>query len=437
MNYTQALEYLDQLNTKGINYGLESVRKLASVMGNPQDNMFIVHIAGTNGKGSVGSYISNILICSGLKVGIYQSPAVFDEREIIRYNNKLISKAKWAEAITTMSEKISENNLTPSRFEFETVLMWYLLKEKGCDILVMECGMGGALDATNIAKGNICVFTPIDYDHMAFLGDTLKEIAGNKAGIIKPGSVAVSSYQCKEVEEALDEKASFAKTSVEYVDLKQIKNVKKSLNRTTFDYKDLKKASIVLKGDNQVENAALSYECVKALRNAGIEIPPKAIYKGLENTVLEGRFEVICNKPLVILDGAHNPNAARRLKENIEFYCKDKKIIFILSMLKDKEYDKVVTMMCGIADHVLTVNSPNKARTLDAFSLAKCVSTVNKMVTAVDSIEEAVEISLLMADKDTAIIAWGSLSHLNKVKECVDNRSMIKKDTHAVEEING
>lgn len=444
MTYSEASLFLEQLNIRGIKPGLESIKELAALVGNPQDKLKFIHVAGTNGKGSVSTYIAAILKEAGLTVGSYQTPAVFEDTEIIRINGKNISKATWAREIEYMASELEKNpEVSPTRFEFETVLAMRLFASRNCDMVVLECGMGGLLDATNfIDSTEVCVFTPIGMDHMGFLGDTLEKIATNKAGIIKDGAKVVSAYQEDCVVSVIDDICRNNKTECCYVNLnntesakkKNLSKVKMTLSGSSFDYKNFKDIKINPLGFNQIENACLAIEAVDKLSEIGYDIPEKAVKKGLSGVYMPGRFEVISKSPMIILDGGHNVPAAVRLKENIEKYLAGRKIIYILSMLKDKEYDKVVHMMCTKADHIITATSPNRARALEAVELANCVFEVNSMVSAADSIDEAVELALLMADKQTAIVVWGSLSHLKEVRKCVENRRNIKSDTHGIEE---
>ncbi len=423
MNYKEALEYIEKLNIRGIKPGLSEVEKLDKIVGSPSESLSFVHVAGTNAKGSVSTYITSILAASGYKVGTFMSPAVFDEREIISINGKPISKPKFAHYVTKIGEAIiNEPDLQPTVFEFQTVLAYLCFKGEGCDIAVVECGMGGEGDATNIIKNTkVCVFTPIDMDHSAFLGDTVEKIAAQKSGIMKKGSICVSARQLSEVCTVLDNRNEREGLSgVTYVDKDAVSKVKLYTSKSTFTYKHHKDVCITLLGRNQIENAALAMEACDALLTLGYDkIKESSVKKGLEKAFLPGRFNIIAQKPYVVLDGGHNPAAAKCLCDNIDTYFADKKIIFILSMLKDKDYDKVVKMTCERACHVITVTGPNKARALSALELSKSVMEVNNITTAADSIHEAVEMAYLLSDKDTVVIAWGSFTHLNEVKECV------------------
>lgn len=427
MNYTQCEEYLEQLNTKGIRPGLDSINALLDYLNNPQDDLKIIHIAGTNGKGSTGCFIVNILKAQGYKVGHFSSPAVFEEREIITVNGRNISQKDYVNLINMCAE----SELPFTRFELETAMAYTYFRDKKCDFAVIECGMGGLLDATNVSKENeVSVFTSIGMDHMQYLGDTPEKIAGNKAGIIKKGGSTVICDIDPAITKVLTREAEVKENEVYKANPENIISVKYHKDSSVFNYKEYKKLEISMAGTFQPLNAATAIETIYALRDRGVKISDKAVIGGLHNAIIPGRFEKILSKPTFIIDGAHNEPASRKLRSTIESLYKDKKLLFIIGVLKDKEYDKVIENTCDLAWQIITVTSPNRARALPAYELAKTVSKVNNNVTSADSVEEAVELSLMLADKDTVIIAFGSLSYLNKVRETVNNRKDIKKDWH-------
>ncbi|MCR4960403.1 MAG: bifunctional folylpolyglutamate synthase/dihydrofolate synthase [Lachnospiraceae bacterium] len=428
MNYEETREYLEQLNNRGIKPGLGSITDLCDALGNPESALRFIHVAGTNGKGSTSAFIAGILRASGYRVGVYSSPAVFEEREIISVNGRNISKENYVNLIGT----IAETGLKFTRFELETALAFLYFKEKECDFVVLECGMGGELDATNVVKNTeAAVFTSIGMDHMQYLGDTLEKIAATKGGIIKPGSsVVVSGDNDTVVKETLCKLADGQGSNVTIADPAMITKSRFSLSGTAFDYKELKGLKITLLGTNQPQNAINAIEAVKALEERGFKIKASAYAKGLMSTTMSGRFEVISKKPVFVIDGAHNEPASLVFRDNVSLYFKDKKIIYIICVLKDKEYGKVINNTVSAAWQVITCTSPNRRRGLPGYELAKAVSEVNPNVTAADSIDEAVELSLMLADKDTVIISFGSLSHLSRVKEIVEHKNEIKKDRH-------
>ncbi len=427
MNYNECEEYLCQLNTKGMKPGLDAIKTLLSKLGDPQDDLCVIHVAGTNGKGSTASFIASVLKEAGFKVGVYSSPAVFEEREIIRIGKRNISKEDYVNLIN----EIKDTGLEFTRFELETAMALLYFKRKECDYAIIECGMGGRDDATNVFKTNVLsVFAAIGMDHMAYLGDTVNKIATNKAGIIKPGGRCVVNGTSKDALDAIKTVAEEKKNPLYVYDPDELKKVKLSLTGASFDYKELKNVKISLLGTYQPDNAATAIEACFALKDAGVKISDKNIYNGLHNTTEPGRFEIISKKPLTVIDGAHNEPASQRLRESIQKYFPDRKLIFIIGVLKDKEYDKVIENTCDLCEHVITVTAHNKTRALSALDLALSVKKVNPTVTTADSVDEAVELAYMLSDKDSAVIAFGSLSYLFQVKKAVDKYKDKVKEWH-------
>lgn len=427
MKYEQALEYIESLEKYGIVPGLENIKNLCERMDNPQDKLRFVHIAGTNGKGSTLAYISTILKCSGLKVGRYISPTIYDYREKIQINEKYITKkavAEGLEYIKNICDKMLEDGLThPTPFEVETALAFWYFERENCDIVVLETGMGGLLDVTNIiANTEVSVIASISMDHTKFLGTSIEEIAAHKAGIIKPNTKVVYTNQIDEVVAVIEKVAKDKKSEMILADSKLATNIKSSLEKQKFDYKEIKKIEITLAGGFQIANAILAIEAVNVLKEKGYPISEKSILKGLKETKWDGRFSVVSKKPLFIVDGAHNEDAAEKLAASIQFYFTNKRIIYIMGMLKDKDYNRVIELTHDYADHILTVTPPNNKRALPGYELAGEISKVHSQVSAVDSIEEAVEVAYLLAGKDDVIISFGSLSFAGKIIEIVNNR---------------
>ncbi len=424
---SEAIEYLTSLKGGKITPGLERIFSLLELMGNPQEKVRMIHIAGTNGKGSTLTFIAEILKASGYRVGRYTSPAVVDYRERFRVGDRNISESDLIRGISLIKEKISllqnENKELPSAFEAETALAFWFFNEKNCDFAVIETGMGGLLDATNvIEKPALSVIASISYDHMAFLGDTLEKIAGQKAGIIKSGCPIVSALQHKEAADVIEKTAQEKGSELTVVSEDLINDrsgTSKMLNQT-FDYKGYKKLKISLLGKYQLKNAALAIEAVDALKREGIKIKESAVYEGLEKADIFGRFQMISKRPCVIIDGAHNEEAAERLSESIDRYFPDRRLIFIMGMLGDKEVDKVCEIMAGKAEFIFTV-TPGNPRAMNAIELAGIAGRFNRNVTSSDSTAEAFEMASLMAGRDGVIICFGSLSFLAKMKEDVDN----------------
>lgn len=422
MNERQVMEYMEQVSAYGIVPGLDSIRELCRELGDPQKELRFVHIAGTNGKGSVSAFLAEILKCAGYRVGRYLSPTLFQYRERIQVNGSCITKAalgRGVERIKGICDGMVARGLPhPTPFEIETALGFLYFREKACDVVVLETGMGGLLDATNIVENTLAaVLTSVSMDHMQFLGDTPEKIAFQKAGIIKRGCRVVSAVQRKEVMEVIQAGAEAMGCPLQAVKPEMLSHVRYGLEKQSFDYGGLKKLELSLAGKYQIENAALAVETVEALRGQGLSVSEEAVRLGLLRTQWSGRFTLIGKKPYFIVDGAHNEEAAVRLAESLEFYFTNKRVIYIMGVLKDKEYEKIIASTHALADQIITVTPPGNPRALPAYELARAVAEVHCDVTAADSLEEAVEMSRLLAGKEDVIVAFGSLSFLGRLME--------------------
>lgn len=426
-SYKETLEYIDSLKQYGSVLGLDNMYRLCEKLGHPEERCKFIHVAGTNGKGSVCAYMSHMLMAQGYRVGRYISPTISDYRERFQIGTRMITQKDLCAYMERMKmvceELVSEGYPHPTPFEVETALGFLYFSEKECDVVVMEVGMGGTLDATNvITKPLACVWASISMDHMGILGNTLEKIASEKSGIAKKGAVLVSCKQQPEAENVLKEKAEQLGQELVVADVSQATSVKYGLTTQQFSYKAFSKLKIHLAGVCQIANAVLAVEVMLQLRKNGLEISDKAIYKGLEDTTWQARLEVLGKHPMFVIDGAHNEDAAKQLANAIELYFKDKRIIFIMGVLKDKEYEKVLALTAKYAEHILTITPPNNPRALDALELAKAAGVYHNQVTNLSSLEEAVEVSHLLADKDTVILCFGSLSYLGAIKQIYQKR---------------
>lgn len=427
MNYKEAMEYIESLQVLGSVPGLDSIISLCEKLGNPQEELRFIHIAGTNGKGSVSAYLASVLRSAGYKVGSYNSPTVRDYRERICVSDRMISQSALCRLLERVKEAcdalVEEGNTHPTPFEVETALGFLYFKEKKCDYVILECGMGGKLDATNLIKSTVvAVFTPIGMDHMVFLGETPEEIAMQKAGIIKHGCRVVSAQQREEVARVIEQVSGKQQITPIFVQNEDASKIRYGLEKQSFVYQDRQTIKIALAGQYQIENALLALKVVDVLREEGLKISDHAVEKGFVNAKWSGRFEVLSRKPYFIVDGAHNEDGARKLAQSIRFYFTNKKIIYIMGILKDKEYDKIISLTAPFATHIITVKTPDNPRAMDAYELAQAVSGHHKSVTAAGSPEEAVEMSYLLADKDSVIVAFGSLSYLGHVMDIMEKR---------------
>ncbi len=437
MKYREALEYIESIQSYGIVPGLESIRELCRRLGDPQDRLRFVHIAGTNGKGSTLAYISTILKCAGYRVGRYLSPALFEYRESIQVNGRDITQKAMCEGVELIRDICYEMTETgmphPTPFEVETALGFWYFDRMGCDIVVMETGMGGLYDATNlVCTTEVAVLTPISMDHMKFLGKSLAEIAEHKAGIIKEDCAVVSVQQAAEAMEAVQRAVRERQCPLHIADKSCIMQLKrgsgKYMERQRFDYRGkdglvLKRLEINLGGIFQTENALLALEAIRALGKRGFVISETALRKGLRETVWKGRFSVIARKPLIVVDGAHNEDAAKKLAQSVEIYFTNKRIIYIIGVLRDKEYKKVIALTHRYADQIITITPPDNPRAMSAYELAQEIAKVHSQVTAVDSLEEAVEMAGLLAGPEDVILAFGSLSYLGRFIKIVERQT--------------
>ena len=428
MHYKETLEYIQSLNQYGSVLGLDNMLRLCEKLGHPETRCKFIHIAGTNGKGSTAAYIAHMLMAAGFRVGRYVSPTITDYRERFQIGKRMITQKDLCEYVERLKavceELVAEGHPHPTPFEVETALGFLYFAEKKCDYVVLEVGMGGATDATNVIPAPVaCVWASISMDHMGFLGKDLTSIAGVKAGIAKEGSLLISCKQEREVEVVLQKKAEQVGGSLVVADASKATGIKYGLTTQQFSYKGLPKLKIHLAGIHQISNAVTAVEVMLQLRKMGVDISDKAIYKGLEDTIWQARLEVLGKQPLFVIDGAHNEDAARKLVSSIETYFSGKRMIYIMGVLKDKEYEKILSMTAKYAEHILTITPPENPRALGAYELALAAREYHNQVTNLSSLEEAVEVSHLLADKDTVILCFGSLSYLGAIKKIYADRT--------------
>lgn len=427
MNYKEARVYLDEVSKYGSVLGLESMRELLHRLGDPQNELKFIHISGTNGKGSVLAYLSTILSGAGYRTGRYISPTLFSYRERIQVDGEYIEKESLAchvTAIAAAAEDMQKAGLpSPTVFEIETALAFLYFKEKRCDIVTLEVGCGGLLDATNVITTTLMeVIASISMDHTDLLGDTLAKIAAQKAGIIKPDTMVVSAQQKSEAAQVIEDTCKEQHCTLQMVDESKISNVHYGAEGQTFSYKTWENVAISLAGSYQIKNAALALEGVEALRKLGYALSDQQVREGLLHTAWRGRFTTLRRDPTVIIDGAHNPAAALELKESLERYFPGKTLYFVMGMFKDKDYAQVIDLTAPLARHIITVETPDNPRAMPARELAEAVGKVNPSVEWADSVAHGVEKALAMAGKEDAVIVFGSLSFLGEAADAVNEK---------------
>lgn len=425
MNYKEARVYLDETAKYGSVLGLENMRELLKRLGNPQDRLKFIHIAGTNGKGSVSAYLAATLKMAGYVVGRYISPTLFSYRERIQVGEAYIKRDALARLVTTIAQAITEmiadGKPHPTIFEVETVLGFLYFEEENCDIVVLETGLGGELDATNVVRTSVMeVITPIGMDHMGFLGNSLSEIASSKAGIIKENTVVVSAQQKPAARDVIASVCQAKRCSLYIADVTAAEDVSYGYKEQRFSYGGYRDLEITLAGVHQIQNAVIAVEAVHRLKDVGFPVSKQQLRDGLRDTVWNGRFTVIGEEPLFLIDGAHNRDAAIVLKESLKMYFTNRKVFYIMGVFKDKEYEEIVKLTVPLAKHVITIQTPDKKRAMSAKSLAQVVRKYHDSVESAETIEAAVFRSLAMAGKDDVIVAFGSLSFLGEITKARD-----------------
>jgi len=423
MDYSQARNYLTQAKRYAGEMGLANVKNLLEKVGHPEADLKFIHIAGTNGKGSVMAYVSTVLTCAGYQVGRYVSPTLYSYRECIQINGNNITREDFTKHMVRIIAAIhrmeQEGLAHPSPFEIETVLAMMHFQEQGCDMVVLECGMGGSMDATNvIANTVLAVITSISMDHMDYLGDTLEKIAMNKAGIIKPGAAVVIGKQEQLIEEAIWALCTEKGNPLVVAKPQEAVIRESTIEKQTFRYHG-EEVTITMAGSHQIENAVLALECIQTLNQIGYTVTKEEIQQGFLKTRWNGRFTVIKKEPYVVVDGAHNPDAALKLKQSIEMYFPEQGKIFIMGVFGDKQYDRIAKILTPLAKQVYTIETPDNERALKASELASVVEKYNSHVQACKSIGEAVNLSLAGAGKDGVVIAFGSLSFIGEITRIV------------------
>lgn len=419
MDYKEAREYIQSLEGRGMVFGLETMRTLMLALDNPQEQLKFIHIAGTNGKGSVLAYLSTILKESGYRTGRYCSPALFSYEEKIQVNEENIPKEMVAAGITKIRQVIEEQKIMPTVFEIETALAFWYFKETACDIVVLETGLGGDLDATNIITTTLCsIITSISFDHKKILGDTLEEIAAHKAGIIKPTVPVVMLKQSKSVEQVIQKRCRDLNCQRIEADGELARVLLSTVRSQVVFYKEYEKLITHLLGTFQKDNIAIVIETVKELRKLGYSITDEQLRNGIANTKWRGRMELICKSPLIFMDGAHNPDGVCKLKRSLEQFFTGAKYHFIIGVLADKDYPAMLETLLPKAKDVITI-TPNSERALPAEQLKTEIKKINPLmkVKVALSLEEAW--NLTVKNKNEISVFCGSLSFFGELDQCV------------------
>lgn len=408
MNYKEALEYMDSVGFFGSKPGLERIAALGEKLGNPQDKLKFVHIAGTNGKGSCAAMLSSVLKAAGYKTGLYTSPYLFRFNERMQINGEQVPDESLAEIVTRIKPLADSMEDHPTEFELMTAAAFLWFFEENCDIVVLETGLGGRYDATNIIKApEVSVIMNIGLDHTGVLGDTVEKIAREKAGIIKPGCPCVIYEQVEGVRAVIEKECGEKGAELTAADFAAIEPVFDSLDGQAFNYKGVSYA-LPLIGEHQLKNAAVAIEAVNALRGKGWEISEDALERGLYAVSWPARFELVDDEPYFVVDGGHNPQCAQTVRDNMLRYFADAHRVLLIGVLADKDYRELAEILNEAADEYICV-APNSERALPAAELGAYLEKFGKPVQAFESIPEAVAAAREAAGEEGAVCAVGSL----------------------------
>ena len=429
MKYQEAMKYITEVGNFGSNYGLERTYKLLELLDNPQDKLKIIHVAGTNGKGSTTAMITSMLKGCGYKVGMYTSPFLEEFEERIQINGENIPKEKLAQLITkikyAVDKVIEEGYNHPTEFEIITVLMFLYFATEEVDFAVVEVGLGGRLDSTNVITPILSVITSISFDHTNLLGNTLEEIAAEKAGIIKSciptviypqeevAEIVISS-KCQELDSKL---YKINKEDAKLINIIKEDKIYQQVKVKLDDEYDVK---LPLLGEHQILNLAVALKALEVIKDKAPKLNMESIVKSIATVRWNGRLEIMSNSPYVVIDGAHNIQGITQLDKNIKKYFEYKDMYLILGILADKDVEDMVKVITPKAKKVFTV-TPNSMRAETAEELMNEVKKYNESCEAYNDYKNAFEDALKLCKKDDLLLISGSLYMIGEM------RGIIKK----------
>ncbi len=426
--YDTVINYLYGLQKHGIKLGLENTKKIMDILGNPYKSFHSVHIAGTNGKGSTSAAIASILQENGLRVGLFTSPHLVSFTERIRVNNIRVEESEVIDTASLIREAISGTDLNPTFFEFVTAMAFHYFSKNTVDWAVIETGMGGRLDATNVIRPQVSIITNISLDHCEFLGNDISDIIFEKAGIIKQGIPLVTSAEMpeavKQLTDIVRERGSELHVFGRDYSGSLLKMDDKQISFDYTGYKNYRALSMSLTGKYQLYNACTAIRACEILRQKGFSISDYSIKKGLSSVRLEGRLEQVSKSPYIIVDGAHNPEAARQLAGSIRDLFPGKKIILIIGIMDDKDARGVLHPFMGIAESVI-LTKPGYERAASPERLAEVARDLTRSgkhhipesITATFNISDALGLAKTICRKDNIILVTGSFYTTGEAKQ--------------------
>ncbi len=419
MNVNEAIEYIHSNFWKGSALGLGRTQELLAKMGNPEKKLKFIHIAGTNGKGSTAAMTASILQKAGYTVGLYTSPYIYRFHERMQVNGEEISDEDLI-AVTEYVKPFAQSMaVPPTEFELVCAIAFEYFLRKQCDIVVLEVGMGGAMDATNVIETpEVAVITSIGLDHTEYLGNTLEEIAETKSGIFKENGHAVI-YRARESVEAVFERVCAEKHNcLQKADFDSIVLHSHSLEGQVFDCGSRKALQLPLLGEHQLKNASVVLSIIDCLKARGWRISEENIRTGLRDTRWPGRFDIVGRDPLFIIDGGHNPQCFETIIRNIQDYLPGRRIIALTGVLADKDYADMYKPVMPFVQEFVCITPPNP-RKLDSEQLAAFLTEAGAKATPCASIEDGVKLAVQLAGTDGVVLCFGSLYTIGATRDAL------------------
>ena len=420
MTAEQAIEYIHSVCWKGSIPGLGRTQTLLSLMGDPHKQLKYVHIAGTNGKGSTAAMTASILRKAGYKVGLYTSPYIYRFNERMQIDGQQIPDQELAditEWVKPLAQSMAES---PTEFELVSCIACEYFKRNGCDIVVLEVGMGGAMDSTNVIPcPEVAVITNIGLDHTDVLGKTVEEIAETKAGIFKEGGSAVIYRSAESVEAVFEKVCAEKNVALKKADFDSLNLRSHGLEGQVFDCGNRKALELPLLGDHQLHNAAVVLGIAETLIEKGWNITEENSREGLRDVSWPGRFDVMGKDPLFIIDGGHNPQCIEALVKNIQDYLAGRKVIVLTGVLADKDYADMYKPVMPLVQEFVCITPPNP-RKLDAQLLAAYLTEAGTTATACDSVVAGVQTAMEKAGKDGVVLCFGSLYSIGAIRDSLE-----------------
>ena len=426
MNAEQAIAYIHSVCWKGSIPGLGRTQELLKKMGNPEKKLKFVHIAGTNGKGSTAAMTASILNKAGYRTGLYTSPYIYRFHERIQVDGVEISDEDLTEITEYVKPLADSMAQSPTEFELVCCIAFEYFYRKKCDIVVLEVGMGGAWDATNVIEvPEVAVITNIGLDHTEYLGDTVEKIAETKSGIFKPHGHAVVYRSTPSVEAVYERVCAERDVSLRKADFDGLVLKAHTLEGQVFDCGSRKNLVLPLLGDHQLHNASVVLSIADTLIGEGWKISEQNIYDGIRDVRWPGRFDIVCRKPLFIIDGGHNPQCIEALVKNIRDYLAGKKVIALTGVLADKDYADMYKPVMPLVDRFVCITPPNP-RKLEAEQLARYLRKAGAQAQASESILDGVKKAMDLAGEDGVVLCFGSLYSIGGIRDALKDLGVIE-----------